>query len=312
MIHQILRFSSVPNVPLYQIYLRNFQIIKIIELALISVSSKSSNKKRKLSDVSGSDTESDTDQEYTLNEIAKLIRRKSRSNKKSINALADTMNEMKLAQEESISEQKDQKKELISLKKEVKSLKSQNPKELIFSGHLGSMIENTDLKALVIEVASFLGIPLHPSDIRNVRLLKSNKTLNTTAPGPAPIVATFYSSSHCLKILDAKKSLPKILNADVTADATSDRQIFITEMIDKDLYRLKLRCKTWAKANNHKFVWHGQGNILIKKDDNSAKIQISCESDLTKLSESLNPSENQQRPATLSTILQQPTLTVPI
>ena len=66
------------------------------------------------------------------------------------------MNKMKNAQEFSNVVEKDHQKEILSLKKELKSLHFQNPKELIFSGHLGSMAENPDLKAIIVSVASFI------------------------------------------------------------------------------------------------------------------------------------------------------------
>ena len=146
-----------------------------------------------------------------------------------------------------------------------------------------------DLKSLVVAIVTFLGGPIHISDIRKVKHLYSkqknnNKATATPNDSPAPIIATFYSASQCLKILDAKKNKNVITNANVCKESTSLKKIYINPLMDSSTYQLLKKCKTWTKTNGYKFAWYSNGKILMKQDDNTLPIRILSQKQLGKLS----------------------------
>ena len=81
--------------------------------------------------------------------------------------------------------------------------------ELMFSGPLEAGNPDADLKLLVINIATFLEINIKPDDIRKTRLLIRKSNSDNVSTNPPPIIATLYSSSKRLKLLDPSKNIKK-------------------------------------------------------------------------------------------------------
>ena len=92
------------------------------------------------------------------------------------------------------------------MKKDIKKLNRQNINELSFSGFKNSNDPDNCLKTVVVSIAHLLQISLKLADIRNIRILDKKETNLGQDSRPPTFIATFYSASDCLKILDAKKS----------------------------------------------------------------------------------------------------------
>lgn len=251
-----------------------------------SVSSAGSQRKRlrrntDSSSESGADDSSEADN-VTLADLAKLIKTEGAKHGKRFTKLEKSINELKHEHKESEArhiEYIETNRENMS---EMADFRAENPKELIFAGHLLAGSSETDLKNLVLDIVRFLGIDIGVRDIRQVRLLKAKNNIQPVSQGqgPPPIVATFYSSSLCLKILDAKREKKIITNADVTVDSTSNKKIFINVMLHKRMHQLLQLCKSWARENNYKHAWYSQGRILVKMNDNSNPVEILTKNDL--------------------------------
>ena len=246
-----------------------------------SYSSTSSKKCKNNSDSSDSDSlDSDTSKtkvkEPTLKDVLKCLM----STKKAVSNLSSQFNKFILSSKESDAIQASH---TITLKKhdeKFRILEANIPHELIFAGHLESENPDVDQKQIVIDIAKFLGIQIAAGDIRKTRLLKQKIQQNHTTS--APIKATFYSYSDFLKILDAKKDI-KIYNLNVIVNSKSQQRIYINQMLTQELFLLLKKCKKWASKNRYKYVWHHQGEILIKKDDKELPLRIKNELDLNSL-----------------------------
>lgn len=195
-----------------------------------------------------------------------------------------SIDEMKQERERSNKIQVEQVQSFKKVISDVAELKAENLKELIISGLLRSEEDGVDMKDLVLNVLKFLGVNADKSDLRRVRILKGKNQTAANARGPAPLVATFFSSSLCQKILAAKREKKIITNADVTENCVSTKKIFINEMLNKSSYQLLQECKSWAKANKYKYAWYNYGRILLKANDNAEPIVIMSKDDLQNLS----------------------------
>ena len=255
-----------------------------------SHSSTSSKKCKSNAGSSDSDSQdSDTSEPKAKEPTLKDVLRCSKSTKRVVSNLSMQFNQFVLSSKESDVVQASH---TIALKKhdeKFRVLEANIPHELIFAGHLESENPNADLKQIVINIANFLGIQVAVGDIRKTRLLKQKiQQKHTTS---APIVATFYSYSDCLKILDAKKDI-KIFNSNVIVNSNSQQRIYINQMLPQELFLLLKKCKNWASKNSYKYVWHHQGEILIKRDDTELPLRINNEADLNSLSNNQPPNIN--------------------
>ena len=147
----------------------------------------------------------------------KLIKKESKKTIKHYDAISNQMASFSENQKLALQNQEEQQKEIQNLKKEVAYLRVQTIKVLIISGYSKSEVEDANLKLFVIEIAKFLNVSMTETDIRSTKLLKqqqnntvsNTQSIQNTNSKTASIVVEFYSSSHCIKILDAKKIAKK-------------------------------------------------------------------------------------------------------
>ena len=109
MMHLIPKFSFALNVLLPQIFLLIFRIIRVRDLALIlfQVRQAQKNENYQMPLILTRNLILKK-KEYTLTELARLIKRKGKNNKESFATLTESLNDMKKAQDASISTQNTQ------------------------------------------------------------------------------------------------------------------------------------------------------------------------------------------------------------
>ena len=268
-----------------------------INIAKYDLTSASGNaKKRKKSGSSSSSfVESDEEKEEEKNEnptasdILQAIKDHKRSNKRSFNKLNLKIDGNTSAINENKQVQASNQAEIKLLSSEVSSIKATLSNEISISGHLGALDSKADLVSLAVGVFNFMGVPVSSKHIRRARLMQIKpvtRPLSEVVASnrvPPRIVVTMYSHGKFLRILDAKKVHPKILNSDVTVGSTASEQIYVNAMLNKEFYELLKKCKVWAKNNNYKFVWYSEGSILIKKDKNAPVFSVKKFQDLDNL-----------------------------
>ena len=198
-------------------------------------------------------------------------------------------------------------KEIKSIKKDINKLNRQNIIELSFSGLQNSNDPNINLKKVVVDIAKLLQVNLNESDIRYIRIL-DNKEVSTNPDliRPPTFIATFYSSSDCLKILDAKKNQRiAIKNKDIIQGSKSNSSIYINEVLEPETYKLLKSTRQWAKSVQAKYVWTDNGRILIRHKDKAKVHEINTLHDLADVEKYMSHYEEQIREVQIASTSQQ-------
>ena len=175
---------------------------------------------------SSSDENEDPDQkkmetavEPTLSDVLNAINDHKKSNKRSfkqmntkIDGNTESLEDFKCCRDQ-------QQKDIVTLFSEVSSIKMSLSNEFSSSGHLGALNANANLTDLVIGVVNYMRLPITAKHVKNIRLMKNkeqNKPFSqvvASPPEPPRIIVKLYSNSKLLRILDARKIHPKILNS---------------------------------------------------------------------------------------------------
>lgn len=135
--------------------------------------------------------------------------------------------------------------------------------------------EDTQEQALkkTLTLFSFLDTPLSPNDISNFKQVP-------TKSGTKAIVTV--KSEHKKQILQSRSSKGK-LTLKNTKFSDSDGRIFVDEELTKETYALFKNAKEQLRRVGYKYVWHRDGKILSRKNDDSKVIAVRNESHLKDL-----------------------------
>lgn len=266
-------------------------------------------------DGSGADSYADGDAgSISLSDLHKLIRRDilkasdatnariddiSVQIKQSVTKLENEMESIKTSQQ-FISDEfeaiktiiSDHKDDIVSLKNEVKTVKADcittqhNLEELNFElnalkqanleGHL--LISNVikaaeeDLRPLLQSIFSLLNIKCDAEDILSVRRLSS-----TNQSGIQPIIVRFASLSMKEKIMKAARQRP--INCDEIGLGVRQR-IYFNHHLTPANQRLLGAARKYKRQHNFMFVWYANGEIFLRKDENSRACKITDIRDL--------------------------------
>ena len=98
---------------------------------------------------------------------------------------------------------------------------------------------DTCLKTVIVAIVYLLQVSLKKADVRNIRILVKKQANPNQDSNPPTFIVTFYSSSDCLKILDAKKIQRKVIrNKDLIQGSNSNTPIFIKKVLGPEIYKL--------------------------------------------------------------------------
>ena len=147
---------------------------------------------------------------------------------------------------------------------------------------------NVDLKSMIATLANHLKINLGKQDIRKVRIVK-------TPSNTSVVQVTFYSSAHCLRLLDNKKAHGSITNSDVFKYSMSANLIYINELLPQDTHKLLTAARNLKRSFGLFRVWHNKGQIFLQLNPHDRAILIHCHKDLEELSKSLSSDSAQQQ-----------------
>lgn len=175
--------------------------------------------------------------------------------------------------------------ENIKLKKELKELKDKidthenilKSKNLEIHGIPNEKAEK--LNQTVLNVAKNFGIDMHEEDIDYVYRIKSNRKETTDKPGP--IIVSFTRKEIKERILSSRKNR-SIFAAEIGFQ-NSKNQVYINEHLSKRNKELLWQARKIKKEKNYKYAWYKNGNIFLRKSDNTGIIKINDESDLNNL-----------------------------
>lgn len=165
--------------------------------------------------------------------------------------------------------------------------------ELIVSGIPESAVSNLTPSQISSSIFDVLKVPELKADILCIRKVdvksESSISINSNVRNRPPL-HTFILKMKSLQvrdyIIDAKRKYKILLVKNVFIDIVSNSfkgNIYVNEFLHPDAYKLLRASKSKAKSVKFKYVWVQSSSILVRKDDDSPKIRINSEYDLTKL-----------------------------
>lgn len=236
-------------------------------------------------------------QNLDLKDILGLLIKQGKSSKKSFKKIDQKLDSHSKSATRTEQVQLAQAAEIKELSAKVSFLMANNPSEIIFSGHLSAGGPNAVLVDLVFDIISLLKVPVLKEDIRRVRLVK-HKPKPDRQKAPLPVmIATFYSSAHCLRILDNKKLRGKITNADVTPGGDARTEIFINPVLDQASYKFLKECKSKGKSAGFRYIWPADGHVHLRVSETSRVFKVA---NIDELQQLISTRTQLQRPAVIT------------
>lgn len=175
----------------------------------------------------------------------------------------------------------DQQNYIVSLEKKIENMQQTSRPSNVEIRNVPAVQEEsfTDLTAHLQNIGQALHVEIQPSDIRDTYRIGKNKI----------IVAEFQSVHLKNKVLAAARKYNKDhsgdqrLNTSNIGLAGDPTPIYISEYLAGSNRKLFYEAREYAKANNYKFCWTGNGNIYMKKDEQSKAIRVDSEITLNSL-----------------------------
>ncbi|XP_077984614.1 uncharacterized protein LOC144439215 [Glandiceps talaboti] len=140
--------------------------------------------------------------------------------------------------------------------------------------------EDTD--SLVVKVANSAGIHISTSDIDISHRLPS-RTHAHPHPRPAPIIVKFTRRTIRNNIYSARKHIKNKSTRDMNIDNHTDTRIYINENLSPANKQLFYKANEKKKSLQWKFIWTMNGNILVRKNEESRAIRITSVNDIERL-----------------------------
>ena len=116
-------------------------------------------------------------------------------------------------------------------------------------------------------------------DIDNVYRIKKHRKEGSSKP--EPIIVTFMRREMKEKFISLRRR--RSMYAREIGFEDSQNQVFINDHLTKRSKELLWKARNLKREKNYKYVWYKNGNIYLRKNDNTEAMRISNESDLLKL-----------------------------
>ena len=144
---------------------------------------------------------------------------------------------------------------------------------------VGVPMEGEDTNKIVIEVAKLLQVELTSDQISTSHRLptKRKQSSNEQHPSP-PIIVRFISRDIRNGIYGLRKLTRNVDFESFSVEGT--QRIFINENLTYHRQQLFWKTKQKAKNAGYRFFWTTNGNIFLRKTENSEATQIKSENDL--------------------------------
>ena len=142
--------------------------------------------------------------------------------------------------------------------------------------------ENEDLNEIIQNIGKNFDHPIKKEEIDDIyRVWSPNKTHRTKTN---PIVVIFSKRIHKEKFLSLRKKR-SIFTDEIGLRNVARSQVFINEYLTKEGKELLWKAKQFKGKNGFKFLWIKNGKLLLRKNETSQVIRVSCAEDLTNYAE---------------------------
>ena len=152
-------------------------------------------------------------------------------------------------------------------------------KEKNFEIHGIPHYNNENLNDTIINIAKNLDMQMDEKDIDNVYRIKKHRKEGSSKP--EPIIVTFMRREMKEKFISLRRH--RSMYAREIGFEDSQNQVFINDHLTKRSKELLWKARNLKREKNYKYVWYKNGNIYLRKNDNTEAMRISNESDLLKL-----------------------------
>ncbi|XP_036142152.1 uncharacterized protein LOC118645382 [Monomorium pharaonis] len=162
---------------------------------------------------------------------------------------------------------------------------NQTDNMLIISG-VPSAASVTSL-TIVRNVFSKLGIPeltCHILDVRAVSRESRRGTPHNSLPASSTVslFVTLASAAVRDAVILKKRACRVLVQRDV-CENDSGRNIYVNELLPKNIYELLTQAKRAAKERSYRYVWVSGGRINVRRSDGEPVIRVDSVADLDKL-----------------------------
>lgn len=146
--------------------------------------------------------------------------------------------------------------------------------------------DSTPARDIVSKILKHVNLEHLTQDIIDTRPLitktRNPGTSNRTNTNSLNYIISVKSDAIRAHIIQTKRNFGKIKYSDIFSGG-SDSYLDLYEMLPKIKHKLLLAAKDRARQVGYKSVWVFDGNIYVRKDDSSDKVNIRIESDLDKI-----------------------------
>lgn len=142
--------------------------------------------------------------------------------------------------------------------------------------------QNEDLEDIIVKIGVNFDLNLKKEDIDEAFRIQKNKNYKSSNNNDTPVMVTFLRKKDRESFLSMRRRR-SIFTDEVNIHGKRS-QIFINEHLTKESKELLWKAKKIKTEKNFKFLWIKNGNILLRKTENSEVIKINAEEDLEKLS----------------------------
>ena len=138
--------------------------------------------------------------------------------------------------------------------------------------------DDEDTNSIVIEVAKMMGVKVLPEQISTSHRMPVNPKKNSDQIANPPIIARFTNHDVKNQIYANRKLARSIDLRNFSISGT--KNIYVNENLTVMRKRLFWQTKQKAKEKGFKFFWTMNGNIFVRKSDDTNIIAIKCDQDL--------------------------------
>lgn len=148
------------------------------------------------------------------------------------------------------------------------------------------------LNDIACAILKCMGLESLCNDIIEVRPFNINSDIESTKSDNGITIPTFsfiVKFKSCIvrdHVLKTKRKLGAIKYCDIYTGIetpSSSETVALYEMLPKSHHNLRLLIKERAKKYDFKYVWTREGNTYVRKNDESERIAIFSQSDLSKI-----------------------------
>ncbi|XP_024882443.1 uncharacterized protein LOC112461431 [Temnothorax curvispinosus] len=161
-----------------------------------------------------------------------------------------------------------------------------NSNKLIISGVPAALSVSSD--EFVKNVFRALDIPNLLCHVLNVRAVVRGPLLAVAGskpltPSDTTSLIVTLASAAVRDIVIAKKRSKRTLTQEEVCGDSSERKIYVNELLSKVAYDLLQQTKRTAKQKSYKYVWVSSGRICVRRADGDTIVHIDNAADLAKL-----------------------------